>query len=171
MYAGNRTAGRTRAYRCRSICTTCLLFPGTYPPRFRVRFSAPQLPRPTVSSSSSTTAAAAGATGGKSKSKSTTKKNKKKRARPGDADDDSAGEDEDGDARGVDAGDDEDKAGRVYQSWLEARYLDFLRVLLGWIAEVDDFYRQVKCFSSCGRGVYIPTAADLEIDGGAACRL
>lgn len=40
-------------------------------------------------------------------------------------------------------GGDGDKAARVYQGWLEARYFDFLRVLLGWVAEVDDFHRQV----------------------------
>ncbi|CAN0034948.1 unnamed protein product [Ectocarpus sp. 13 AM-2016] len=36
----------------------------------------------------------------------------------------------------------QDKAAGVYQAWLEARYLDFLRVLFGWIAEFDDFHRR-----------------------------
>lgn len=35
------------------------------------------------------------------------------------------------------------KAARTYQAWLEARYVDFLRALLGWVAEVDDFRLQV----------------------------
>lgn len=77
------------------------------------------------------------------------KKNKKKRARPEDSG--SAGEDQDaGGAVGC-GGDEEDKAGRVYQAWLEARYLDFLRALLGWVAEVDDFYRQVMFVLLCLR--------------------
>ena len=37
----------------------------------------------------------------------------------------------------------EDKAARTYQGWLEARYVDYLRALLGWVSEVDDFQRQV----------------------------
>lgn len=76
---------------------------------------------------------------GKSKSKN----NKKKRARS---------EDENADGEATAAGvskldgvaeSDDERAARVYQAWLEARYFDFLRVLLGWIAEVDDFHRQV----------------------------
>lgn len=132
------------------------------PARSRVRLSAPQLPRPAPasavasSSSSSTTAAGlaagdvAAGSGGKSK------RNKKKRARP----EDNSTADEDESARemavgGDDDGDGDDNAGRIYQAWLEARYVDFLRVLLGWIAEVDDFHRQVislspwSCSCSC----------------------
>ncbi|CAN0156890.1 unnamed protein product, partial [Ectocarpus sp. 12 AP-2014] len=66
------------------------------------------------------------------------KKKKKKRAR---SEDDAGGGDSAGSvAAGVEGG--QDKAAGVYQAWLEARYLDFLRVLLGWIAEFDDFHRQ-----------------------------
>lgn len=49
---------------------------------------------------------------------------------------------EEGDGVGEGEG---DKAARVYQAWLQARYVDFLIVLLGWIAEVDDVHRQVGC--------------------------
>lgn len=35
------------------------------------------------------------------------------------------------------------KAARTYQAWLEARYVDFLKALLGWVTEVDDFRLQV----------------------------
>lgn len=38
----------------------------------------------------------------------------------------------------------EEKATMVYQRWLEERYMSFIDVLLGWIAEEDDFHRQVR---------------------------
>ncbi|CAM9841492.1 unnamed protein product, partial [Ectocarpus fasciculatus] len=90
----------------------------------------PQLPRPSPRGADPDTAAGGGKAG---KNK---KKNKKKRAR--------ASEDDDGVSASVTGaeGGHQDKAAGVYQAWLEARYLDFLRVLLGWIAEVDDFHRQ-----------------------------
>lgn len=72
------------------------------------------------------------------------KKKKKKRARSEDDDGDDGGASTAEMTAGVEAGaDDGDKAARVYQAWLEARYLDLLRVMLGWVAEVDDFHRQV----------------------------
>lgn len=46
---------------------------------------------------------------------------------------------------------DSENAARVYQEWLEARYLDFMKVLLSWVAEVGDFHRQVR--TSVGRGI------------------
>lgn len=47
-------------------------------------------------------------------------------------------------ATGSDVFDGGQKAARTYQGWLEARYVDFLRELLGWVAEVDDFRLQVR---------------------------
>lgn len=46
------------------------------------------------------------------------------------------GEEEAGQGRGG--------AARLYQKWLEARYLDFLKVLLEWLATQEDFHRQVR---------------------------
>ncbi|CAM9566144.1 unnamed protein product, partial [Hapterophycus canaliculatus] len=100
----------------------------------------PKLPRPALvpSISAGGVVDSVGTTGKEGKNKS--KKNKKKRARS--EDEDAAGE-----AAGVSTLDgvaesDDDRAARVYQAWLESRFFDFLRVLLGWIAEVDDFHRQ-----------------------------
>lgn len=57
-----------------------------------------------------------------------------------------------GEGGGRNGGGDDDRAARVYQGWLEARYFDFLRVLLGWIAEVDDFHRQVGMWGDATAG-------------------
>lgn len=79
------------------------------------------------------------------------KKNNKKRARHDDEEEEGgeggeAGEEDDDGVSDDTEGDTE--AARIYQGWLEARYVDFLRVLLGWIGEVDDFHRQVMCLNS-----------------------
>lgn len=84
---------------------------------------------------------------------SKSKKKSKKRARhdeeeEGGGEGDEAGEHEDDGVSHDTEGDTE--AARIYQGWLEARYVDFLRVLLGWIAEVDDFHRQVMCLPTLG---------------------
>lgn len=97
------------------------------------------------------------------------KKKNKKRARHDDGEDgggdvDEAGEEEDDGGSHDTEGDTE--AGRVYQKWLEARYVDFLRVLLGWIAEVDDFHRQVMClccsYGCCSGSCVLPSAGMFE---------
>ncbi|CAN0352586.1 unnamed protein product, partial [Ectocarpus sp. 8 AP-2014] len=92
----------------------------------------PQLPHPSPRGGDPDTLEGGSSKAGKNKKK------KKKRAR---SEDDAGGGDS---ARSVVAGVEggQDKAAGVYQAWLEARYLDFLRVLLGWIAEFDDFHRQ-----------------------------
>ncbi|CAN0503964.1 unnamed protein product, partial [Ectocarpus sp. 12 AP-2014] len=92
----------------------------------------PQLPRPSPRGGDPDTVVGACSKAGKNKNKG------KKRARS--EDDVGGGDSARSVAAGVEGG--QDKAAGVYQAWLEARYLDFLRVLFGWIAEFDDFHRR-----------------------------